>query len=146
MGFLNIFKKKKKEVIHMSTLDEVRKAYEDLSDEDKKAFSQSIAEPKDGSAAEEDGKGKPAEDREIPVPEEKGAEETADEADGDKETVEPEPTETDDGEAEWRKNTDARLSRIEEALGQIMQQGKRTPAPADGGTAERLKRAESIYS
>lgn len=144
MGLFSIFKKKKKEVTSMSTLDEVRKAYEELSDEDKKAFSQSIAEPEEGSAAEEE-KGKPAEDRETPAPEE-GAEQSGDEADGDKETVEPEPTATDDEGTEWRKNTDARLARIEEALGQIVQQGKRTPAPADDGTAERLKRAESIYS
>lgn len=45
MGFFDIFKKKKTEVKEkMSTLDEVRKAYEDLSEDDKNSFHQSIAD------------------------------------------------------------------------------------------------------
>lgn len=149
MGLFNIFKKKKKEVTNMSTLDEVRKAYDELSDDDKKKFSQSIAEAAPESGAEQEKGGgtedkKPAEERETPAPAEERAEESGDETGGDKETVEPEPAAT-DGET-WRKDTDARLARIEEMLGQLTKQGKRTPAPADGETAERLKRAENIYS
>lgn len=40
---LNFFKKRK-ETKKMTTLDEVRKAYEDLSEDDKKSFHQSIAD------------------------------------------------------------------------------------------------------
>lgn len=41
MFIKNLFKRRRDK---MSTLDEVRKAYEDLSDDDKKAFHQSIAD------------------------------------------------------------------------------------------------------
>ncbi len=44
MGFFNLFKKNKKGENKMSTLDEVRKAYEDLSEEDKKSFHQSLSD------------------------------------------------------------------------------------------------------
>lgn len=44
MGIFNLFKKNKKGENKMSTLDEVRKAYEDLSEEDKKSFHQSLSD------------------------------------------------------------------------------------------------------
>ena len=45
MGFFDRFKKnKKQEDKKLSTLEEVRKAYEDLSDDEKKSFHQSIAD------------------------------------------------------------------------------------------------------
>ena len=55
----DFFKKKKSEETNkMSTLEEVRKAYEDLTDEDKKAFHQSLADRVHESvAAQEEHKG-----------------------------------------------------------------------------------------
>ena len=47
-------KKNNKEKDKMSTLDEVRKAYEDLSDDDKKASSQSIQDRVDESLGEQE--------------------------------------------------------------------------------------------
>lgn len=44
MSILSFFKKKKEDKTKMSTLDEVRKAYEDLSEDDKKSFHQTIAD------------------------------------------------------------------------------------------------------
>lgn len=44
MGIFNLFKKHKKGEEKMSTLNEVRKAYEDLSEDDKKTFHQSISD------------------------------------------------------------------------------------------------------
>lgn len=45
MGFFDRFKKNKnQEDNQLSTLEQVRKAYEDLSDDDKKSFHQSIAD------------------------------------------------------------------------------------------------------
>lgn len=59
MGILNIFKKNKKGEAKMSTLDEVRKAYEDLSEDDKKSFHQSISDRVHESiAAQEKAEGK----------------------------------------------------------------------------------------
>jgi hypothetical protein len=40
----NFFRKNKEDNEKMTTLEQIRKAYEDLSDEDKKAFHQSIAD------------------------------------------------------------------------------------------------------
>lgn len=144
MGFFNIFKKKnKKEDKRMSTLDEVRKVYEDLSDEDKNSFRQSIAEPEQESGGEESG-----------TKEEKPAEEGAQEPSVEEDTEEKEPEGTSSEEStseEGQKDVPLgeigeRLSRIEAAIVQLTQQGKRTPTPADDATADRLKRAEQIYS
>ena len=47
MGFIDFLKSKKKKQEDnnkMTTLEEVKKAYEDLSDNDKKSFNQSIAD------------------------------------------------------------------------------------------------------
>ena len=44
MNIFNIFKKKKEDNNKMTTLEQVRKAYEDLSEDDKKSFHQSIAD------------------------------------------------------------------------------------------------------
>lgn len=44
MAFFNFGKKKKEDDKKMTTLEQVRKAYEDLSDDDKKSFHQSIAD------------------------------------------------------------------------------------------------------
>lgn len=70
MGFFDIFKKNKTEVKEkMSTLEQVRKAYEDLSEDDKKSFHQSIADRVHESIAaqevdEDDKDTQTAEDRE----------------------------------------------------------------------------------
>lgn len=70
MGFFDIFKKNKTEVKEkMSTLEQVRKAYEDLSEDDKKSFHQSIADRVHESIAaqevdEDDKDAQTAEDRE----------------------------------------------------------------------------------
>ena len=58
MKFKWFKKKSKQEVEKMTTLEEVKKAYEDLSDEDKKSFHQSIADRVHESiAAQEKDKG-----------------------------------------------------------------------------------------
>lgn len=59
MGIFNLFKKTKKGETKMSTLEEVRKAYEDLSEDDKKSFHQSISDRVHESiAAQERAEGK----------------------------------------------------------------------------------------
>lgn len=118
MGFFDIFKKQKTEVKEkMSTLDEVRKAYEDLSEDDKNSFHQSIADRVHESiAAQETDKGEKdsqtAEDREH---EALGAEH----ADGKGDVAE--LHETDKGEIkheeaqeEKHEESDSRLKALEE--------------------------------
>lgn len=128
MGFFNIFKKKnKKEDKHMSTLDEVRKAYEDLSDDDKKTFHQSIADRVHESIAEQE-KNSGTEDSQTAADREHeafGAEHADERAEEEREGVsgdekdkaqDERAEETHDEEADWRKSIDERFARIEEAL------------------------------
>lgn len=117
------FKKKKQEATKMTTLEEVRKAYEDLSEEDKKRFDEGRAEPKqtvqdriDESLGEQEAEhgqkdSQSAKDRED---EALGAEH----ADGKGDVKELHAT--DPVHAEWRGKLDERLSKLEESLSEIM--------------------------
>ena len=96
----NLFRKEKDK---MSTLDEVRKAYEDLSEDDKKTFAQSIQDRVDESLSEQEKKDgtkdtQTAKDRED---EALGAEHV--EGKGDVEELH----ETDKGEVEHEKKQEA---------------------------------------
>ena len=120
-----IFGKKKEEEKQMSTLEEVKKAFEDLSEEDKKTFVQSLKDRVDESvAAQEEEHGdedsQTAKDR---VDEAEGeAEEEAEERG--KEPAEEETEEEDEGETEEEpaeeedplKEIAARLQVLEEKI------------------------------
>lgn len=117
-----------------TTLEEVRKAYEDLSDDDRKKFHQSIADrvhesiaaqeedsgTKDSQSAEArehealgaehaDGKGDVEELHESDDTPEEKREDARDEAEAEKSAA----------DDDWRKALDDRLNRLEEALRQV---------------------------
>lgn len=139
-----IFGKKKEEEKQMSTLEEVKKAFEDLSEEDKKTFVQSLKDRVDESvAAQEEEHGdedsQTAKDR---VDEAEGeAEEEAEERG--KEPAEEETEEEAEGETEEEpaeeedplKEIAARLKVLEEkidAMGKQEEKPERAPDEVQG--------------
>ncbi len=128
MAFFN-FKKNKQEVKKLTTLEQVRKAYEDLSEDDKKSFHQSIADRVHESiAAQERADGnkdsQSAADREH---EALGAEHAAghgdvselhmqDRAEKREEAQERKDDRQDKEVDDWRKRADERFDRLEAAL------------------------------
>lgn len=144
-------KKKEKGEEEMTTLEQVRKAYEDLSEDDKKSFHQSLADRVHESiAAQERADGnedsQTAADREH---EALGAEHAAGHGDvaelhmedreekreDDREDRQEERAEERHEEAEdWRSALDARLSRIEELL-----------TKKESGDAAALENAKKVY-
>lgn len=103
----------------MSTLEQVRKAYEDLSDDDKKSFHQTISDRVHESiAAQERAEGdedsQTAEDREHEALGAEHADERREEAreDAREDRAEERHEEADD----WRSTLDERLKRIEDKL------------------------------
>ena len=134
----------------MSTLDEVRKAYEDLSDDDKKAFHQSISDRVHESiAAQEKDSGtedsQTAADREH---EALGAEHADERAEEERENVGGEEKdeaqderaeEAHDEESDWRKTIDERFARIEEALAGLAKQDD------DSGALEHAKEVYGLH-
>lgn len=112
-------RKNKEEQEHMSTLEQVRKAYEDLSDDDKKSFHQSIADRVHESIAaqevdEGDKDSQSAEDREHEALGAEHADERKEEAR--EEAREEKFGERHDEAVDWRSAMDERLKRIEEML------------------------------
>ncbi len=135
-GWLGKKDKEKKEEQTMTTLEQVRKAYEDLSDDDKKSFHQSIADRVHESiAAQERADGnkdsQSADDREH---EALGAEHAAghggvselheqrrEEAQDKRDERQDERHEAAREEADdWRRKTDERFSKIEEQLARLL--------------------------
>lgn len=143
---------KKKEGKKMTTLEEVKKAYEDLSEDDKKSFHQSIADrihesigeqeeehgQKDSQSAADrehealgmehaDGKGDVSEIGETDETGEKRAEEV--------ERAEEKKDEREDDE--WRKRIDERFKKIEDYIESQMKRGS--------DEEEALKKAKDVY-
>lgn len=124
MSLLKIIKEKikKQGEKKMTTLEEVRKAYEDLSDEDKKSFHQSLSDRVHESiAAQERADG--TEDSQSAAAREHealGAEHAAGKGDTAELHEEDKHEERQDEKQsafdEWRKSADERLSKIETAL------------------------------
>ena len=137
-----------------TTLEEVKKAYEDLSDEDKKTFEQSIADRVHESVGEQEAEAgdkdeQTAADREHEA-------EGAEHADGEGEVEELHKTDfeshvdADDvaheeaqgaNVEEHKEHDDERFAAIDERLARIEQmltQQQKRPQEADGATSDRL--------
>lgn len=156
MFFNKIFKKRRVET--MATIDEVRKAYEDLSDEDKKKFQQSLTDRVDESVGEQEKESgtedtQTAKDR---VDEAEGAELADEEKDGELKEGEGFPEEVheeaqDDThekaaeENEYQsdaiKAINARLDRIEQMISSFAKQ----PKEADETTSDKLNKLASKF-
>lgn len=132
-------KKKEKGEEEMTTLEQVRKAYEDLSEDDKKSFHQSLPDRVHESIAAQkraDGNedSQTAADREH---EALGAEHAAghgDVAELRMEDREEKREERHEEAEDWRSALDARLSRIEELL-----------TKKESGDAAALENAKKVY-
>lgn len=151
MSLFSMFKKKKEDN-KMTTLEQIRKAYEDLSDEDKKSFHQSIADRIHESIGEqehEDGNkdSQSAADREH---EALGMEHADGEGDvskigetdetGEKREEEVKRAEEKKEEREeddWRKRIDERFKKIEDYIEAQMKRGS--------DEEEALKKAKDVY-
>ena len=142
----------------MTTLEEVRKAYEDLSEEDKKAFSQSIQDRVDESLGEqekEDGTedSQTAKDREDEALGEEHAEGKGDveelhETDEGEVKHEEEQEDKHEKSAEKDAEHDDRISKIESDIAEIkemLSKKSREPEKADKTTAEKLSELERKY-
>lgn len=147
-----LFRKKEKEKKTMTTLEQVRKAYEDLADDDKKAFVQSISDRVHESiAAQEEDEGdkdtQSAEDREHEALGEEHADEEredeGEEAEEEAEEVVEEHEEREDGTLgqilEKLGNIEARLAKIEDGKGKAVKE-------ADEKDAKDLDKIASIYN
>lgn len=123
------FKKNKQEVTKLTTLEQVRKAYEDLSEDDKKSFHQSIADRVHESiAAQERADGnKDSQSAAAREHEALGAEHAAGHGDVSelhmqdrakkREEAQERKDDKQDAEADdWRKRADERFDRLEAAL------------------------------
>ncbi len=131
MTFGGFFKKnKKQEETKMTTLEQARKAYEDLSDDDKKSFHQSIADRVHESiAAQERADGNEnSQSAEAREHEALGAEHAAGKGDvselHEKDDTAEEKHEDKQDKAhaeseEWRKSAEERFSKIEAALDKL---------------------------
>lgn len=142
----------------MATIDEVRKAYEDLSDEDKKKFQQSLTDRVDESvAAQEEESGtedtQTAKDR---IDEAEGAEFADKEKDGELEEGEGFPeevheeaqdvahekaAEVNSEQDDAIKAINARLDRIEQMVSAFAKQ----PKEADETTSDKLNKLASKF-
>lgn len=140
MPFLGLFSKKaRKEDDILTTLDMVRKAYEDLSEEDKKTFTQSLSDRVHESVAaqeraEGDEDSQTAEDREHEALGEEHAEGEGDVA----ELHETDPEDKDEDEGEEKPKTeekgeptyDDRLKKVEEMLETLLKRETKEDAVA----------------
>lgn len=151
MSLFSMFKKKKEDN-KMTTLEQIRKAYEDLSDEDKKSFHQSIADRIHESIGEqehEDGNkdSQSAADREhealgMEHADGKGDVSKIGETDetGEKREEEVKRAEEKKEEREeddWRKRIDERFKKIEDYIEAQMKRGS--------DEEEALKKAKDVY-
>ena len=126
-----IFGKKKEEEKQMSTLEEVKKAFEDLSEDDKKTFVQSLKDRVDESVA--------AQEEEHGDEDSQTAKDRVDEAEGEaeEETEErgKEPAEEETEEEDPLKEIAARLKVLEEkidAMGKQEEKPERAPDEVQG--------------
>lgn len=132
-------KKKKKEEQPMSTLEQVRKAYEDLSEEDKKSFHQSIADRVHESIAaqerdegDEDSQSAEAREHEALGAAHADGEGRTEELHEEDDTPEEKREDArDEGEDDFRKTVLARLDALE--------------ARSKDPDADAEKRAEEVY-
>lgn len=144
--------KEKEENKDMSTLDQVRKAYEDLSEDDKKSFRQSIADRVHESVAaqertegDEDKQSADAREHEA-----LGAEHAAGEGDVS------ELRERDDTAEEKREDAKDESRRFEDMIAPIrdeieklrreLTEYKREPRRADDADSEKLRHLENKYT
>lgn len=122
----------KQEVTELTTLEQIRKAYEDLSEDDKKSFHQSIADRVHESiAAQERADGNEnSQSAEAREHEALGAEHAAGKGDVSElhekdDTAEEKREDRQDRAADdWRKRAEERMDRLEEALKSISGVGK----------------------
>jgi hypothetical protein len=151
---LSLFKKRKGEKKMASTLEEVRKAYEDLSDDDKKTFTQSISDRVHESiAAQEKDKGETdtqsAEDREHEALGEEHADEERAEEEGGEEAAEDDGEEAVEEHEEKEEGTLGkileRLGNIEAKLASLEKDGKDVEKASDPEKAK-LDKLASIYN
>lgn len=156
MFFNKIFKKRRVET--MATIDEVRKAYEDLSDEDKKKFQQSLTDRVDESVGEQEKESgtedtQTAKDR---VDEAEGAKLADEEKDGElkegegfpEEVHEEAQDEAHEKTAEVNSDQDDAIKAINERLDRIEQMVSsfaKSPKEADDSTAEKLNKLASKF-
>lgn len=152
-----LFRKKEKEKKNMTTLEQVRKAYEDLADDDEKTFVQSISDRVHESiAAQEEDEGdkdtQSAEDREHEALGAEHADEERDEKRDEKREEEPEEEaeeavedheEREDGTLkeilDKLAGIEARLAKIEDGKGKAVKE-------ADEKDAKDLDKIASIYN
>ncbi len=137
-------KEKKEEETQMTTLEQVRKAYEDLSDEDKKSFHQSIADRVHESIAaqeradgDEDGQSAEAREHEA-----LGAEHAEDE--GDVEELHEEDDTAEEKREDERDETEEKTDPYSAILARLDALEKRFEKEGDSDE-EAAKRAEEVY-
>ena len=157
----------------MTTLDEVKKAYEDLSEDDKKSFHQSIADRVHESvAAQEEDSGdkdsQSAEDREHEAlgaehadgegdvdelhetdPEEDDSPKGGEDEDGKPEEDPEKPEAKEEEKGEDPSDLEHRISRIEELLEKLVdsqEKGAREPNEASDDEKSKLARLEQLYN
>nr|DAR84817.1 MAG TPA: hypothetical protein [Caudoviricetes sp.] len=158
----NFFRKNKEDNEKMTTLEQIRKAYEDLSDEDKKAFHQSIADRVHESIAaqEKDDGDEDSQSAEAREHEALGAEHAAGESDTAEERENVESEDDEDGEAEsaessgdgesshdnadgdWRFKMEREIEELRAAIKNI---GK-SPQAADDNMSDRLTALENKFN
>ena len=142
--FFNLFKKRKKEgSTHMATFEEVKAAFDKLTDEDKEKFIKSLEE----SATEEaeEPQAKPAEEKQeaVPVPADEPAEEP---------TEEPQPQEDDtpaveepaDESEDLRGAIEELKAEIEKLRAEVVAQGQEPKEVSEEKQTE-LDRVAGLY-
>jgi hypothetical protein len=174
MSLFSFFKKifKKGGRGKMTTLDEVKKAYEDLSEDDKKSFHQSIADrvhesvaaqeedsgDKDSQSAEDrehealgaehaDGEGETEEIHETD-PEDKGDGEETDKDDKPEAKEEPEEEPKEDA-PEKPSDIEARLASLEVMVKKLVDQGEKKDRESEEASEDenvKLRKLEQIYN
>lgn len=120
-------RKNKKEERKLTTLEQIRKAYEDLSEDDKKSFQQSIADRVHESiAAQERADGnKDSQSAEAREHEALGAEHAAGHGDVSELHMQDRIDDKQDKQADdWRKSFEERMDRLEEALKSVSSDSK----------------------
>lgn len=129
----------------MTTLEEIRKAYEDLSDDDRKSFDQSIADRVHESIAaqEHDDGNEDSQSAEAREHEALGAEH----ADGEGEVEE--LHEKDDTPEEKNEDREDAMKSMRDEIAKLsarIELLERTPQPADQSTADKLNELERRYT
>lgn len=145
MAFPFFKKKKQEEHKEMTTLEEVKKAYEDLSDEDKNSFHQSLSDRVHESIAaqERDSGNEDSQSAEAREHEALGAEHS----DGEGDVAE--LHEHDDTPEERHENHADDIKALRDEIAKLtarVELVERTPQPTDKPTADRLNELERRYT